>query len=62
LDDCPRRAERRLLVAHLEIAPNKEIEQLTALPDFGEIEYPCSALSDDPRSSAGRVIRNISRG
>ena len=36
LDDRPRRPERGLLVAHLDIAPGQEIEQLAILRKLAE--------------------------
>ena len=38
LQDRPGGAERGLLVAHLDVAPDQEVEQLAVLPELPELE------------------------
>ncbi len=38
LDDGPGRAQHRLLVAHLDVAPGQEVEQLAIVPQLAQLE------------------------
>src|SRR5207248_11488831 len=54
LDDGPRRAERRLLVTHLDVAPGQKVEQLAILPKLAEADrHPTFRRTDKERRQFG---------
>jgi hypothetical protein len=60
LDDGPGGAQSRLLVAHLDVAPGEEVEQLAVAPEVGESELHARLLRED--DGDGRLMRGARRG
>src|SRR5882724_5122944 len=58
LQDCPRGAQRRLLVAHLEVAPGQKVQQLMVGPQIAESErHPAAGRTNDGCGTARQVAR-----
>ena len=58
LDDGPGRADYRLLVAHLDVAPREEVQQFAVVPDLAQIHgHPTTRRLDDNFVRARLSIR-----
>src|SRR5258707_227332 len=55
LNDGPRRAEDRLLVADLDVAPDEKEEQLAVRPELRQIQHLQGAGSLEPECAPNRV-------
>src|SRR5882724_8317944 len=58
LQDCPRGSQRRLLVAHLEVAPGQKVQQLMVGPQIAEPKrHPAAGRTNDGCGTARQVAR-----
>ena len=58
LDHRPGRAEERLAVAHLEVAPGQEVEQLAVLPERWQVDRCATAPGADLDHGERPVMRH----